>query len=359
MQTELFIIAALSSLTCAMLGPVILLRRISLMSDAVSHSVLLGIVVAALLSQSTEWYFLLPAAALVGMLLLYVVQWLQRKSAIESGAALGLIFPFFFSLAVILIHQFGRNLHLDEHLALMGEMAFAPFERLVLAGRDVGPVSVYTMSTMIVLQFLFLIFNYRKLKHFLFDREHYELSGHKSKHMDLALQAILVINALVVFRSIGIIVFIALLVAPAASALLFSRSLIFSLLLAQVLALGAGLGGARLALLLDWNFAGSICLVLSIIFLLSFLFNPAQGLIAAIKKRKQQLLERDLYYLLLHLKTHQGRTAETSLAHMQGHFSWTEKHANQVLERGRSEAYLDVWQDQILLSEAGEARVSG
>jgi manganese/zinc/iron transport system permease protein len=71
---------------------------------------------------------------------------LSRTRRVAEDAAIGLVFPALFSLAVILISRFAGDIHLDTDAVLLGELAFAPFDRFVIFGRDLGPISLYLMA---------------------------------------------------------------------------------------------------------------------------------------------------------------------------------------------------------------------
>ena len=100
---EILVIALFTAISCALPGNFLVLRRMSMLTDAISHTVLLGIILAFLLTGSLDSPFLIVGATLMGVLTVWLVESLYRSRLVASDAAIGLIFPFLFSIAVILV----------------------------------------------------------------------------------------------------------------------------------------------------------------------------------------------------------------------------------------------------------------
>ncbi|MCB0293484.1 MAG: metal ABC transporter permease, partial [Calditrichaeota bacterium] len=131
-QLEIQLIASIVAVACALPGVYLVLRRMAMMSDAISHTVLLGIVIAFFITKSITSPLLLIGAALMGVVTVSLVELLNRTKLVREDAAIGLVFPAIFSIAVILISRFAGDVHLDTDAVLLGELAFAPFNRLRL-----------------------------------------------------------------------------------------------------------------------------------------------------------------------------------------------------------------------------------
>ena len=143
-QIEILLIAAVVAASCALIGSFLVLRRMSLMSDAISHAILFGIVLVFFVVESTTSPLLILAATLTGLLTVALVEALTRTQLVKEDAAIGLVFPLLFSIGVILISRYAANVHLDVDAVLLGELAFAPFDRLIVAGlrhRPAGAVA--------------------------------------------------------------------------------------------------------------------------------------------------------------------------------------------------------------------------
>ena len=141
-QLEIQLIALVVAVACALPGVFLVLRRMAMMSDAISHAILLGIVIAFFIVEDITSPFLIIGAALTGVLTVTLVELLHRTRLVKEDAAIGLVFPALFSLGVILISRYAGDVHLDVDAVLLGELAFAPFDRLVIAGRDIGPTAL-------------------------------------------------------------------------------------------------------------------------------------------------------------------------------------------------------------------------
>jgi manganese/zinc/iron transport system permease protein len=168
-QIEIQLVAAVVAVTCSLPGVFLILRRMAMMSDAISHSILLGIVLAFFVTKDISSPFLIIAAALTGVLTVSLVELLNRTGLVRQDAAIGLVFPLLFSIGVILISRYAGKVHLDTDAVLLGEIAFAPFNRLEMFGYDLGPKAFYLMSGILMLNLLFIIFFYKELKLATFD----------------------------------------------------------------------------------------------------------------------------------------------------------------------------------------------
>jgi len=163
-QLEIQLIAVIVAVACALPGVFLVLRRMALMSDAISHAILLGIVLAFFLVHDLASPLLILAAALTGVLTVTLVELLHNTRKLKQDAAIGIVFPLLFSLGVILISRFAGNVHLDVDSVLLGELAFAPFDRLSVAGLDIGPKAAWVMGGILFLNVLFIALFYKELK---------------------------------------------------------------------------------------------------------------------------------------------------------------------------------------------------
>jgi len=141
-QVEIQLIAAVTAAACALPGVFLVLRRMAMMSDAISHSILLGIVLAFFATGDLASPLLLVAAAVTGLITVALVELLGRTRLLKKDAAIGLVFPVLFSAGVILIARFAGDVHLDTDSVLLGELALFIEENLRLAfGGKVGFLS--------------------------------------------------------------------------------------------------------------------------------------------------------------------------------------------------------------------------
>ena len=158
-QLEIIVIAALTAVACALPGVFLVLRRMSLLSDAISHAILVGILNSPLL---------IVAAMLTGVLTVALVELLVRSGRLKEDASIGLVFPALFSIGVILISRYAGNIHLDTDAVLLGELVYAPFDRATFLGLE-APKALWTMSAVLVINLAFIAALYKELKLTAFD----------------------------------------------------------------------------------------------------------------------------------------------------------------------------------------------
>ncbi len=163
-QFEIQLIASVVAAACAIPGVFLVLRRMAMMSDAISHAILLGIVLAFFVIPDISSPLLIIGAALSGVLTVSLVELLNKTRLVKEDASIGLVFPVLFSIGVILIARYAWSVHLDVHAVLLGELAFAPFDRLIIFGNDIGPKSLYVMSAILILNVIFISLFYKELK---------------------------------------------------------------------------------------------------------------------------------------------------------------------------------------------------
>lgn len=138
---------------CSIVGCFLVLRKMAMIGDAISHAVLPGIVIAFLISGSRDSVWMMFGAAVLGLLTVYLIQ-LFQQSGLQSDAAIGVVFTTLFAIGVLLISVFASNAHLDMDHVLYGEIAYVPWNTLEIAGFDVGPRAVWITGAMLLINLL-------------------------------------------------------------------------------------------------------------------------------------------------------------------------------------------------------------
>ena len=156
MWLDIYLVATVVSIACALPGVFLVIRGITMLSDAITHSILLGIVLGFFVTLDLNSPLLMVGATLVGLLVVWLIEALQSTELVSGDSAIGIVFPLFFSLGIILITRYAGNLHLDTDSVLMGELAFVAFDRVRLFGLDLGPKSLWTMGGILLLNFTFI-----------------------------------------------------------------------------------------------------------------------------------------------------------------------------------------------------------
>jgi manganese/zinc/iron transport system permease protein len=279
LQIHMMSIAIITSIACALPGVFMVLRGVALMSDAISHAILLGIVLMFMVVQSLGSPFLIFGAALAGLLTVFCTELLIATNCLKKDAAIGLVFPLFFSIAVILITTHTRDIHIDMDMVLLGELAFAPFHRFIAWNIDCGPQALWTMGPILLMNIIFIALFYKELKISIFDIQYAAVTGFKPMLIYYLLMAIVSITAVGAFDVVGSIVVVALMVTPAATAYIISHSVDQMLAIALCLASIAALGGYWFAWAFDVSIAGSIALISGVLFMCVLIFSPNDGLL--------------------------------------------------------------------------------
>ena len=290
-QFDIHLVAVIVAASCAIPGAFLVLRRMSMMTDAISHSILLGIILAFFLVKDLSSPILIIGAAASGVLAISLIEAVNRARLVKKDASIGIVFPFLFSVAVILLSRYARNVHIDTHSVLLGEIAFAPFNRLVLSGMDLGPESAYVMGSILLLNLLFISFFYKELKVSTFDESFASSIGFRPRLIHYLLMAVVSLTCVGAFDAVGSILVIALIVIPPCCAYLLTDSLFRMILLSVVFGISAAVSGFWVASWLDVNIAGSMALVCGLFFLAVFLLAPRRGLFGIMREKRRQRMD--------------------------------------------------------------------
>ena len=330
-QIEIQLIASLVAIACAIPGTFLVLRKMAMISDAISHSILPGLVIGFFITQDLNSPLLILLAALTGIITVVLVERIQKTGLVKEDTAIGLVFPALFSIGVILIAKNANDIHLDVDAVLLGELAFAPFDRLIIAGTDIGPKSLWVIGTILAITIGLLIAFFKELKISTFDAGLAASLGFSPALIHYGLMTMASITTVGAFDAVGAILVVALMIAPAASAYLLTTDLKKMLGLAIAFGVFSAISGYWLAHWLDASIAGSITTMLGILFLIIYLFAPSKGLIAVMYREKQQRTEVSLLTFLLHLKNH-SEERERHVNHLQEHVNWQKVRAKTVLD---------------------------
>jgi len=330
-QIEIQLIASLVAIACAIPGTFLVLRKMAMISDAISHSILPGIVIGFFITQDLNSPLLILLAAFTGIITVVLVEYIQKTGLVKEDTAIGLVFPALFSIGVILIAKNANDVHLDVDAVLLGELAFAPFDRLVVSGVDIGPKSLWVIGTILIITIGLLIAFFKELKVSTFDKGLAASLGFSPAIIHYGLMSVSSVTTVGAFDAVGAILVVALMIAPAATAYLLTTDLKKMLWLAIGFGVLSAISGYWFAHWLDASIAGSITTMLGLIFLLVYLFAPNKGVIAVMYRNKQQQIEVSLLTFLLHLKNHTDER-ERHVNHLQEHINWQKVRAKTVLD---------------------------
>ena len=352
-QFEIQLIALLVALSCSVLGVFLILRKTALISDAISHSILPGIVLGFFLTEDLNSPVLILLAALTGMLTVFLVEWLQRTGLVKEDTSIGIVFPALFSIGIIMITRNAGDIHLDTDAVLLGELAFAPFDRWILNGMDLGPKAAWVMGIIFLVIMSLLLMFYKELKISTFDVGLAATLGFSPVLIHYLLMFISSVTIVGAFDAVGSILVVGFMIVPAAIAYLLTNDLKKMLIYSMTAAAVSAISGYWLAHLLDASIAGSIMAVAGLLFLLTYLFSPVDGKITRKFRIKKQKKEISLLTLLLHLQSHEDKR-EVSVVHLQEHINWSAEKASTVLANAQDLQLIQIRGEEILITSEGE-----
>lgn len=352
-QIEIQLIALVVSVACALPGVFLVLRKLALITDAISHAILPGLVIGFFITQDLNSPLLILLAAFTGILTVILVSYIQETGLVKEDTAIGLVFPALFSIGVLMIALRANDVHLDTDAVLLGELAFAPFDRLVLAGTDWGPKALWIVGLTLAVTITLLLSFFKELKVSTFDPELSAALGFSPAVLHFGLMTMTSVTTVVSFEAVGAILVVALMIAPAATAYLLTQNLKKMIGLTVLFGATGSLGGYWVAHWLDASIAGSIASVLGMVFLMAFLFSPRKGLWTLLFNQKRQQTEIMLITFLLHLRNHQDDENERRLSHLQEHINWSETQAKKVLKLALKNNFIALQKNIISLTHKG------
>ncbi|MCG8474147.1 MAG: metal ABC transporter permease [Cytophagales bacterium] len=352
-QIEIQLIAMLVAVACAIPGTFLVLRKMAMISDAISHSILPGIVIGFFITQDLSSPLLIVLAAATGVLTVVMVEFIQKTGLVKEDTAIGLVFPALFSIGVIMIARHANDVHLDVDAVLLGELAFAPFDRFMVGGTDLGPKALWVIGSILLITLILLFSFFKELKVSTFDSQLAATLGFSPALMHYGLMTTASVTTVGAFDAVGAILVVALMIAPAATAYLLTEDLKKMLGIAVGVGLLSAIGGYWLANYLDASIAGAITSVLGLFFFAAFLFAPHRGWISVWRKRRRQRIEVSMLTFLLHLHNHKEES-ERHIDHLQDHINWQRVRAKSVLRLARNNNMIVIENKIISLTGKGE-----
>lgn len=280
------------SLSCAIIGVYLVLRGSTMVSDAITHTVLLGIVLGFFATGDINSPWLMIGATLVGVLTVYLIEALRNTGLVDNDAATGIIFPFLFSIAMILITHFASDIHLDVDAVFAGEIGFTIFDRVNIGGVDLGPTAFWRSVIIFFINTGFVAFFYKELQVSTFDPKYALSIGIPTTLIHYGLMTLTSLTAVGSFESVGSILVVGLMVGPALTGFLLADKLGHVVGIALVTAVFNAVVGVRLAYMIDLSYAGVIAVVTGVVAFVAFLFSPRKGALKNLFNRRKQ--EREL-----------------------------------------------------------------
>lgn len=277
---------ALAASCCGILGVFLVLRKMTLIGDAISHSVMPGIVIAILLSGSRDSLLVFAAALASGLAAVFLIQRLQR-SGLQSDASIGIVFTAMFAIGVVLVSLFARQTHLDQDAVLYGEIAYVQWNTMELGGVSMGPRAIWQLGIALLIIIMVISIFYKQFKLCSFDPALAAACGIPVALFHYLLMGLVSMATVSSFESVGAILVVGLLIIPASTAYLMTNRLGVMILLSVAAGVVSTVLGYTAAVLLDASIAGCMVCAAAFLFALAFLFSPLQGLVTVKWRRRR------------------------------------------------------------------------
>ncbi|MBI4126847.1 MAG: metal ABC transporter permease, partial [Deltaproteobacteria bacterium] len=267
----------LTAASSGLLGSFLVLRRMSMLGDAISHAVLPGIALAFFISHSRHPLPMLLGAGALGLVTTFVTELLHRAGRLQQDASIGVTFTWLFAVGVILISVFAGQVDLDQECVLYGEIAYVPWDIWMVGGMSLGPRAVWLQGAVLLLNLGFVFFCYKELKITTFDPQLAQSVGISTRLFHYLLMGAVSLTTVAAFESVGAILVVAMLIVPAATAYLLTDRLDVMLLLSMGIGAVSAFGGYLVAHWLDASIAGAMATVAGLCFLIAFFLSPSHG----------------------------------------------------------------------------------
>ncbi len=346
--------------SAALLGSFLVLRGNAMLTDAISHSIVFGIIVVWLLTRQTSGPVQVLGAAATGVLTVVLSELLARSRLVKMDAAIGLVFPALFAAGVILISMNARNVHIDVDTVLLGEIGFVWLHTVTILGMRV-PVAVATLGVVLAVNLAFVVALWKELKLSTFDPGLAAALGFLPGVLHYAVLTLTSVTAVAAFDAVGAILFIAFVIVPPATAYLLTRRLWLMVVLAVALSVAACVAGYVLALRWNVSIGGMMASMTGVWFALALLFAPGRGLVAQALRARTERLDHDCRALVAHLFTHEGTPAmaeENTLRALVGHLRWSEPRARAAILRAHDRALIERRAGLLALRPKGAAEAA-
>lgn len=282
---------SLVAICCSLLGCYLILRKMAMVGDAISHAVLPGIVLAFLLTGSRDSIPMLLGAGILGVISTFLIEFFHTKAKLQTDASIGVTFTWLFALGVILLSVFAGQVDLDQDCVLYGEIAYVPLDLIITkSGMLLGPKTVWLMSIVLLIIIIFIVTGYKELFLTTFDPAYALSIGISATLWHYLLMGAVSLTTVAAFEAVGAILVVAFLVVPPATAYLLTRNFKHMLFLSCAIGVCISVAGFYLAVWLDGSIAGAMAAVSGLIFGLTVLFSPQEGVL--IKKWQMKQLQK-------------------------------------------------------------------
>lgn len=314
----IIVVGVLCAMACALPGNFLVLRKMSMMGDAISHAILPGLAAAFFFSDSRASLPMFVGAALAGVLTALFTEWIRGYGKVDEGASMGVVFTALFAVGLVMIVQAADHVDLDPGCVLYGAIEFTPQDMVKILGWEVPRVAV-TLSCVLAVNLAFILGFYKELKISSFDPALATSMGINAKLMHYVLMTLVAVTAVAAFEAVGNILVVAVMIVPAAAAYMLTDRLpamiAWSLAIAVLGAVSGHLAADAVPAAFGFgsvSTAGMIAVMLGFFFLLAVLFGPRHGLLSRVAHHASLTLRIATEDMLAMLYRIEERTVDSS-----------------------------------------------
>jgi manganese/iron transport system permease protein len=261
MQRSL-VIAILVGIVCAIVGSYLMVQRLALLGDAISHSVLPGLAIAFILGAN-----IFIGAFIAGVLSTVIIAWIKTRSTIKEDAAMGIVFSAFFALGITLITIVQKDNKIDLNHFLFGNILGVTAEDAI------------DTAFIVALVLLVVVFFYKELLFYTFDPLGAQATGLPVNLLNFGLMVLIALTIVASLKAVGVVLVLSLLITPASTAYLLVTRLHQVMILGAIIGVISSISGMYLSYFYNLPSGPAIVLVASGLFVLSLLFSPTQGIL--------------------------------------------------------------------------------
>jgi manganese/zinc/iron transport system permease protein len=349
-RIEIIIIIILTGIACAIPGVLLAKKRLARYSAGVVSTSILAIIAAYTLFGNID---IPPIILTITAVTLLIVLCMDRfvKAAVPEDSVIGVIPPLIFAAALILVSLFPDwdiNINLDIDSILLGELVFLPLDRISFFGFDLGPLVIYQLLGVIIINIAAVVLLGKEMLFSMFDNNYSKMIDHTPNRSRLVLLLTVIVTAVVAFRIMGIIMVLGLITAPAFIASFYARRLWLLIIAAAFAGTFSCLTGYLTAHILEITISSTMIAFLGLYLAVTALFAPGTGIIAAINRKKQLKTERAAALIIAYLFRHGQASGKTDFALR---FNWSRDITNAALDRAGE--YIVDAADGYILTEKG------
>jgi manganese/zinc/iron transport system permease protein len=322
----IIVAGVLCAVSAALLGNFLVLRKLSLLGDAISHAVLPGLAAAFLVTHRRDSIAMFVGAAIAGVFTALLTEWIRRRGRVDEGGAMGVVFTTLFAVGLIMIVRAADHVDLDPSCVLHGAIEFSPLD-LVRPLSAIGipgwavPRVVVILSLVLAVNVVFVSLCHKELKVTAFDPDLATSIGMSAAAMHYALMVLVALTAVASFESVGNILVVAMFVGPPAAASLCTDRLVRMILLSVLFAATAAITGHLAAVSVPTLFgfhsttsAGMMAVMTGVVFGTTMFLAPRHGIVARWWNRHALTWKIVSEDVIASLYRHSERTEDSALS---------------------------------------------